>query len=228
MTSYTTIYQCSKCSQPGPIPQTLCSVKFCSINGQISTTEYAPDEFAIASITNGNIIQSTNIPGSECSSYLSFNTATISPNGLLKCGLEPYVTCQSKLCISSDTISGRNPPTTQTLPNYNPGESAPALINGILTTVLAQSCDVYTTSLGVKPTVLCTGNIIQSGYTVITYTYTTNGATIVSVTSIPPRGGNFQLLTSQANKFEGLFIINCLFWLWTITAIIGGIGMILL
>ena len=169
-----------------------------------------------------------------CPVLTSYTTTTMCSNcPCVDCG-QDEVTCAQKYCTYYDGGATVTP--------YSPGEQAPVLVGGshagFYTPYEHCSQLVDDPGLVLASCQLC-GGIITSDYTsnvvtdnnqitTVTYTYTTDGATIVVATTIAVVGGPFSYGASGAgNKIDG-HGAQMLFWLWLVAAAVAGTGMVIL
>ena len=250
-TSYTTVYQCSSC---GVIAPTACQPNLCAtqINGVVIATSepYASGQYASAYVTNNNGgVYTTVIAASQCTAYEQLTLANYDCNGLPSCtggggctgcgpGPTGPLTCEAKPCTAIEGLNGPSYVTLTEGTSYAFSEYARLTVNGQVTSTPASLCAVLTTPAqwAIAPTCACGGdnnNVITSSYCtggggeVVTYTYTTQGSTIIVATTLPCRGGPFHL-TGSAGSTVGGGNGRLLFYVWMASAIVAGVGMLVL
>ncbi|KIW32823.1 uncharacterized protein PV07_04341 [Cladophialophora immunda] len=253
LTSYTTIYKCSTCGacdSCSPTAQTTCEPKLCATYiydvVEATTTPYVPGEYAMAYVTSYSGAQAvtTSIPASWCTAYEQLDFTGIDCQTLPACGggSSGGLTCEAKPCTTCIDEDGDGDYETLTEgTQYFFTEFARLTVNGQVTSTPASLCGVLTipTPWYVQPTLACgyddgnadnnDDNSDDQGGQVITYTYTTNGATIVVATSLPSHGGAFHLTGSGGGaRVGGELGRNVLFWMWVAGALVAGVGMIVL
>ncbi|KIY00609.1 uncharacterized protein Z520_03272 [Fonsecaea multimorphosa CBS 102226] len=255
LTSYTTVYKCSSCGacdSCGQTAQTTCSPKLCSTYiydvVEATTTPYSSGEYAIAYVTSyaGAQALTTSIPASWCTAYEQIDFTGIDCQTLPACGggTTSGLTCEAKPCTSCIDEDGDGEYETLTEgTQYFYTEFARLTVNGQVTSTPASLCELLTipTPWYVQPTLACGSDDDDSGAAdngnnnnnqggqVITYTYTTNGATVVVATSLPSHGGPFHLTGSGSGaRVGGELGRNVLFWAWVVGALVAGGGMIVL
>ena len=238
-TSYTTVTQCESCGcpgcGPGPGPVALvCSPKTCSAQSYdiiyYESTAYGVGEYAPASASGGT---TTYIAANQCSQFASFVPIGYAGAGISACGDQTpppaaSATCVARFCVGSNGQATSEP--------FGFTEYASVLLPGTpyqLASTPASLCQAYTTYNIQTPTPACggvvtSGNSGTCGTSIVTYTYTTNGASFVVVTPIPQHCGPFSLSGSGSNLKPDGATMNWLFWLWSACAALSGIGMIVL
>ncbi|OAP59992.1 hypothetical protein AYL99_04994 [Fonsecaea erecta] len=246
LTSYTTVYKCSSCGG-GSTAQTTCKPKLCATSiydvVEATTTPFAPGEYAIAYVTSyaGAQALTTSIPASWCTAYEQLDYTGIDCQTLPVCGgATGGLTCEAKPCTTCIDEDGDGSYETLTEgTQYFFTEFARLTVNGQVTSTPASLCDLLTipTPWYVQPTLACgyggddddDDSGADQGGQVITYTYTTNGATIVVATSIPSHGGALHLTGSGGGaRVGGELGRTVVFWLWVGSALVAGVGMIIL
>ncbi|OAL39411.1 hypothetical protein AYO20_01281 [Fonsecaea nubica] len=245
---------------------TVCVPKLCStaVNdvGQATTTPFVAGEYAIAYVTSngggGQPAVTTSIPASSCTAYEQIALSEIDCQTLPVCGgggsgRNSGLTCEAKPCTKYTDKNGDG--------NYDPDETltegtqyfftefARLTVNGQVTSTAASLCEALTVptpwAADVQATVVCGSDDNNNnndntsagdGVQVITYTYTTDGATVVVATTLPSRGGPFHLTaagdgssSSSSNSGYGLRAggdpgTTALFWTCVGTALVAGVG----
>jgi hypothetical protein len=248
-TSYTTIYKCSTCgvcTSCGAAPTT-CQPNLCAttINGivEATTTPYGTGDYAVAYVTNNNgQSYTTTIAAAQCTAFAQVEFDDYDCNSLPPCGggptVPPALTCDAKPCTTYGYLNGNNYVTLTEGTSYNYGDYAVLTLNGQVISTPASLCAVLTTpeQWAVSPTCACgdDNGIITSVYCtggggeVVTYTYTTQGSTIIVATTLPCRGGPFHLTGNGGGKSIGGDKGTLLFYVWMVSAIVAGVGMVVL
>lgn len=222
----------------------------------ILSTQYSADEIAPATVYADYTIFGTSILGSQCTSYAQF-VDDGSPWDLPSCGpttippvVESYTTCIASPCFYT-TVSicpeyTDCEPTTSTIYTYTSYASDQIAFAGDPPTeISASSCIAYTSPVdgdfGVTSTEMCGATDIESingggnnegttcASSVVTYTYSTDGAIVVEVTTMPGHCGPFLFTGSNngANAMETAKV-SAVFWLWCVAAMLSGVGMLVL
>lgn len=217
-------------------------------------TPYLPYELAPAEVTMNDVVDETTVAASLCDFTFSFSQGNLVDQTIDTCGTitttspippepGPSITCQGKPCTSF--IAASAAPTTVAV-SYTVGEDAPVLdvYGNFLSYLPAQSCYVQTSptggsfyNLGTIPPPACTpgdivvvpdGGVVAAGggEQVITYTYTTDGETIIVATTLPSHGGPFHL-SGGGNRVDGANA-SLLFWFWAIAGVVSVTGMLVL
>ncbi|KAJ9606936.1 hypothetical protein H2200_008947 [Cladophialophora chaetospira] len=250
-TSYTTIYECSTCgpcNTCGAAPTT-CAPKLCATQVydvvQATTTQYSSGEIATAYVTNNNgASYTTTVPASLCTAYAQVNLVNYDCAALPTCGggvIPPvnHLVCDVKPCTTYGYLNGNSYLTLTEGTSYAFTEYAYLTVNGVVTSTPASLCAELTTpnQWAIAPTCACGsdgggGVITTTGCTggggqVLTYTYTTQGSTIIVATTLPCRGGPFHLTGGGSGRVGG-DTGKIIFWVWTICAIFTGVGMVVL
>ena len=240
-TSYTTLTT-TDCPGgcPGPVGAPVCMTKTCStlVNDVVyfSPTAYDPGQYAPAGLTANGVVETTYIDASQCSTWAPFVDPGWGGSDITCCGgVTTPVPVVGATCIYKPCWSDGSPPQTFTgITTYDDGEQAIVLVEatGVLTTP-ASLCSTYIYppdgQFGCQATESCaaeTGSAGTCGATIVTYSYTSDGATIVVATNIPSHCGPFSLSGSGHRPDGGS--ANILFWLWSLGAALSGIAMIAL
>ncbi|EXJ69001.1 uncharacterized protein A1O5_07936 [Cladophialophora psammophila CBS 110553] len=208
------------------------------------TTPYGSGEYAIAFVTSydGAQAETTSIPASLCTAYEQIDLNGFDCQSLPACGGSSLggLTCEAKPCTTCIDEDGDGEYETLTEgTQYFFTDFARLTVNGQITSTPASLCELLTipTPWNLQPTLACgydngdgaSENNNAQGAQVITYTYTTNGATIVVATTLPSHGGPFHLTGSGGGgRVGGELGRNVLFWMWIGGALIAGVGMIVL
>ncbi len=166
------------------------------------------------------------------------------------------LTCEVKPCTTLGYLNGNTYVTLTEGTTYAFTEYARLTVGNAATSTPASLCAVFTTPAqwAFAPSVACGtdgGGVITSadctggGGEVVTYTYTTQGSTIIVATTLPCRvsqavlhsnkchrltsrqGGPFHLTGGSPGKTFG-DKGRLLFYIWTLFAVVAGLGMILL
>jgi hypothetical protein len=247
-TSYTTVYKCSSCGvcDSCNVAPTTCQPKLCATQiydvVQATTEPYAAGDYAVAYVTNNNgQSYTTTVAASLCSAYAQLTLANYDCGGLPTCSAGPVppagLTCELKPCTTLGYLNGNSYVTLTQGTNYYYTEYARLTVNGQVTSTPASLCAALTTPAewDVYPTCEC-GSADQitttepyctgEGGEVLTYTYTTQGSTIIVATTLPCRGGPFHL-NGNGNSLGG-GRGKVLFYAWAAAALVAGVGMVLL
>lgn len=210
----------------------------------VSSTTYFSWETAPASVTINGVVDSTDIPASDCTSYEPFTSEGVPYEGLPSCGSSPSpippgpLTCQAKPCtIVEDDCCVQSNAVYAT--SYAPGEEAPIVIGDATTLTPAQYCSVQTSPAGgFSDEDIQTAEACGPGYfggddggdpaSTITYTYVTDGATVVATTTLPGRDGVYHLQGYGAGNRGNDASVYLLFWVWVVVGVISGTGMLIL
>jgi hypothetical protein len=250
-TSYTTVTQCSSCGGPGPIVGAgiTCIPKTCSVeqNGIIyySSTQYPPGSYVPA--IHGGAIETAYVDPSECDAYQAFVPTGYAGAGISPCGnvIPPGPTCDLVACnlepcrLLAPAPAGATGQVTG-YAGYTPvpPQSATVVINQQYIPTPVSCCSTFTTPqngfvYGPTPETLPTcaaGGVVTDGGTcgvsIVTYTYTTAGGTIVVATELPQNCGPFSL--SGEGTRASTNGLNAMVILWTTMAILSALGMIFL
>lgn len=250
LTSYTTTTACSECDCPdcGPTPpgptETNCVPNSCTVSSAnyifVSSTPYSSDEIVPASVTINDVVDPTEIPASECTAYEPFTSEDVSYEGLPSCGCTTEaLTCQASPCTSC--VAGGY--TSVYATSYASGQQADFVSGGATFTTPAQYCAVQTSASLYDQSEIDDAEVCGpgafggsdddedagggAGESVVTYTYYTNGATVVVATTYPSHGGPFHLVGTGGSRVD-VANVYLVFWLWAVAGVISGTGMLVL